>query len=270
MTIETPAALGMLRVMIISHEHRYVYIEVPRTGSTSVAKELREQYGGHLVLRKHATYRDFLRQASADERGYFSFSGIRNPLDVAVTRYAHLRANPMGHFTDPTEIAKRNSIASRVERRIYAWVHETDADFERFLRRWYLLPYDTWTSLDHKRVDIVLRFESLADDFAEALTRIGIHPVRRLPVVNATPGRDRDFARYYTPRAIRRAAWVFGPYMEEWGYAFPASWGTVKVPRWSKVLLRVARVFRAVYWKYFRFADYVKKRPGGVLAIPRH
>jgi hypothetical protein len=24
-----------------------------------------------------------------------------------------------------------------------------------------------------------------------------------------------------------------------------------------------------LYWKYFRFSDYVRKRPGGVLTIPR-
>ena len=48
-----------------------------------------------------------------------------------------------------------------------------DADFETFLRRWYVLPYDTWTSLDHRRLDMVMRTETLADDFATALQRIG-------------------------------------------------------------------------------------------------
>jgi hypothetical protein len=255
--------------VIISHKYRYIYVQVPRTGSSAVSKELEEQYAGQLILRKHATYRDFLRQATADERTYFSFSGVRNPLDVAVTRFVHLRTNPMGHFTDPVEVRERNSIASRLERRVYAWVQRTDADFESFLRRWYLLPYDTWTSLDHKRMDMILRFESLPADFGEALARIGVPPVRSLPTVNATPGRERDFGTYYTPKAIKRAIWVFGPYMQEWGYSFPESWGSVRVPYWSKALMRLVRLFRGVYWKYFRFADYVKRRPGGVLAVPR-
>jgi hypothetical protein len=247
--------------MIISHEHRYVYVEVPRTGSSAVRRELEEMYGGRMILRKHATYRDFLRQATDDEKTYFAFSGIRNPLDVAVTRYVHLKDNVKEHFTDAWSVKVRNSMAGRLERRIYDWVQRTDASFEAFLSRWYLLPYDTWTSLDHEKIDMVLRFEHLPDDFAEALRRIGLEPVRPLPVVNETPGRERDFAGYYTPAAIRRAAWVFGPYMEQWGYEFPESWGPVRVPGWSKLLMRFVRVYRAIYWKYLRFGDYVARRP---------
>ena len=81
--------------MMISHQHRYVYIEVPRTGSSAVRRELREMYDAEPILRKHATYRDFLRQASADEKTYFAFSGIRNPLDVAVTRVLQTVAGRM-------------------------------------------------------------------------------------------------------------------------------------------------------------------------------
>ena len=258
--------------MIISHRHRYVYVELPRTGSTAVSRELRENYDGHAILRKHATYRDFLRIASDEERSYFAFSGIRNPLDVTVTRYLHLKEDKRGRFTEPERIALRNSLAGRLERRIYRWVQDNDASFEDFLLRWYKVPYDTWAALDHKRMDAVLRLESLADDFERTLRQIGIEPVRPLPIVNATPERgvERTFADHYTPRAIRRAKWVFGPYMEEWGYSFPPEWGPMKVPLWSKLLLRATRGVRSVYWKYFRFGDYVKRRPGGVLPTPQN
>jgi hypothetical protein len=138
-------------------------------------------------------------------------------------------------------------------------MQRTGASFEAFLRRWYVLPYDTWTSLDHRRMDFIIHFESLADDFAELLRRMGLEPVRPLPIKNATPGRERGFVSYYTPGAIRRATWVFGPYMVEWGYRFPPEWGTVRVPVWSTALMRTVRLFRSVYWKYFRFGDYVKR-----------
>ena len=245
--------------MVISHEHRYVYVEVPRTGSSAIARELREHYGGEQILRKHATYRDFLRHATEDERSYFTFSGVRNPLDVAVTRYVHIKQNAKDHFTDPHHVSIRNSLASRLERRIYAWVKEKDADFETFLKRWYLLPWDTWTSLDHRGMDMIIRFENLADDFAVAIARIGLEPVRPLPVVNATPGKDGDFTSYDTPATRKRAAWVFGPYIEVWGYSFPPEWGRVRVPWWSRLLYRAARAVRGVYWRYLRFDDYVKK-----------
>jgi hypothetical protein len=246
--------------MIVSDAHRYVFIEMPRTGSRAVATELLEHYDGREVLWKHATYRDFLRHASDDQASYFAFSSVRNPLDVAVTRYAHLRANKDNRFTDQRQISMRHSLSGRIERRIHQWVVSHDADFEEFLRRWYLVPYDTWTTMDHRRLDFVMRTESLADDFDRALRRIGIDPVRRLPSVNETPGKSGDFADWYTPKARRRAAWVFGPYMREWGYAFPADWGRVRVPSWSTALQRLVRIPRMIYWKYLRYADYTKKR----------
>jgi len=254
--------------MIISHRHRYVFVEVPRTGSTAVSAELRENYDGHSIVRKHASYQDFLRVATAEEREYFTFSAVRNPLDIAVTRYVRLKDDVQQLYSDPRKVGVRNSISARLERRIYAWVQRTNADFAGFLRRWYLLPYDTWTTLDHKQMTAVLRFETLVADFGAALRQMGITPTRELPVRNATPGRDRDWERHYTPEAVRRAVWIFGPYMEAWGYAFPESWGPVRVPRWSYLLYRAAHVGRSVYWKYFRFADYVRRRPGGVFPMP--
>ena len=59
--------------MIISHRHRYVFVELPRTGSSAVRRELRELYDGVPILHKHSTYDEFRRQASEDERGYFVF-----------------------------------------------------------------------------------------------------------------------------------------------------------------------------------------------------
>ena len=255
--------------MIISHRYRYVFVEVPRTGSTAVSAELRENYDGQGILRKHASYRDFLRVASREEREYFTFSAVRNPLDIAVTRYVRLKDDVQQLYRDPIKVAVRNSASARLERRIHAWVQRTDADFESFLRRWYVLPYDTWTTLDHKRMDAVLRFESLPGDFEKSLSRMQITPVRRLPVLNATPGREADWTNYYTPAAIRRAVWVFGPYMDRWGYAFPSSWSNVSTPWWSHLLYRVAHVFRSIYWKHFRFADYVQRRPGGAMDVRR-
>jgi hypothetical protein len=246
--------------MIVSDAHRYVFIEMPRTGSRAVATELLEHYDGREVLWKHATYRDFLRNATEDQASYFAFSAVRNPLDVAVTRYAHLRANKDNRFTDRRQISLRHSLSGRIERRIHRWLVSRNASFEDFLLRWYVLPYDTWTSMDHRRMDLVMRTESLADDFDRGLRRIGIAPVRRLPEVNKTPGKTGGFAEWYTPKAIRRAAWVFGPYMKEWGYAFPEAWAPVRVPWWSTMLLKLVRIPRMVYWKYLRYADYTKRQ----------
>ncbi len=209
--------------MIIGHRHRYLFVELPRTGSTAIRQELRELYGGEPVLWKHATYEDFLRVASPDERRYFVFSAIRNPLDDAVSRYFKLRLDHKQRFTERP--GKHRNLANRlVDQRMFRFLDRTDADFPAFFLRYYRFPYDTWASLSHARMDYVMRFETLAEDFERVLRAIGIEPVRPLPVVNRTSGRERDFDVYYPPRVRGRARRVFGPYAERWGYQLPAEW----------------------------------------------
>jgi hypothetical protein len=55
----------------------------------------------------------------------------------------------------------------------------------------------------------------------------------------------------------------------EWGYEFPESWGRVRVPWWSGPFMRLVRIPRMIYWKYFRFADYLNRRPGGMAPTTR-
>ena len=76
--------------MIISHKYKYVFIELPRTGSTVIANELCRYYGGQTVLNTHATYRDFLKHYP-DLKHYYAFSSIRNPLDKTVSVYFKLK-----------------------------------------------------------------------------------------------------------------------------------------------------------------------------------
>lgn len=254
--------------MIISHRHRYVFIELPRTGSSTINQELRKNYDGQWLLGKHSTYHDFLRVASPDERSYFAFSGIRNPLDVTVSRYAQVLTDARERFSNEDKRRKRTSLPEKVENRVYDWVHRNNADFEAFLLHWYWLPYDTWSSMDHHKLDFVIRFEWLDGDFAEALRLIGLQPVRELPARNVTSGRSRDLDDYYTPAARRRAAWVFGPYMQEWGYAFPDSWGDVSVPAWSEAALRLLRLYRGAYWRFLRRAPTVKPRGRKAAELP--
>ena len=252
--------------MIVSHEHRYVFVEVPHTGSVAISKELRENYGGEQILRKHATYRDFLRQAAPEQRDYFPFAAVRNPLDLAVSRYFRFKLKDRPALGNPDWIAKHGSVAQKLDLRVAKWIVRTDASFEEFLLRWYRVPFDSWTSLDRSRYRSIIRFERLQADFDRTLREIGLEPVRPLPQANATPGRDRNWIQHYTPRARRRAVWVFGSYMKEWGYEFPSEWGNVRPPAWSNAYFRGARVARSVYWRFLRFRD--PRRPSKLSDSP--
>lgn len=239
--------------MIISHKHKYLFVELPRTASTAISRELRELYGGQSILRKHATYYDFLKIASHEEKQYFVFAGIRNPLDDAVSLYFKYRSDHKQKFTKLAEkMRKKRRLADYAAAIKFRFIRDTEADFPTYFKQFYKIPYNTWSDLSHKQFDFVIRFENLQEDFATALALIGIDQQRPLPIVNKTSGKERDFLSYYTPDIIPRAKRVFGPYMKQWGYEFPREWGDDEVSWWHRAEFEFFNLFRTVYWRYVR------------------
>ncbi|WP_017324760.1 sulfotransferase family 2 domain-containing protein [Synechococcus sp. PCC 7336] len=237
--------------MIISHQHRYVFIALPHTASTSISQELKEHYDGENILFKHSTYRDFLKLASADQRQYFAFSSIRNPIDEVTTRYFKYKTNHGGQFTNPSQFKPNGGWMTRTHRSQFAFV-QAGADFSTFFQRYYRLPYDNWSSLNHRQLDSVIRYESLQEDFSAVLDRLGLQQVRPIPVGNKTREKQSNPFIYFSPEARSRAKWVFGPFMQRWGYEFPADWQDIPVPPASEVAYRVASIPRQLYWRYWK------------------
>ncbi len=239
--------------MIISHNHKYLFIELPRTGSTAIARELRRNYDGVQILRKHSTFHDFMRIANDEEINYFKFSCIRNPLDDAVSRYFKLITNHRERFTDPIKRKKRRSIVERLETSLFNYVQKSGADFPTFFMKFYIFPYDNWASVCHTNLDFIIRFEKIQEDFDQALNLIGLEPVQPLPIHNKTSARNKNYNSYYTPRTIDRAKMVYGPFMEQWGYQFPPEWGETIVTSWSQFQFDILHFFRIFYWNHLRF-----------------
>lgn len=147
------------------------------------------------------------------------------PLDDAVSQYFKLKTDHNQRMSDPNRAPKSKPLLNRIiDRHVFRHLQRHDADFAAYFMRYQVLPYDRWSSLSHDQFNYIIRFEHLSDDFAEVLRRIGIEPKRRLPQINTTAARSRDYRDYYPPHTRSRARRVFGPYMERWGYAFPAEW----------------------------------------------
>jgi hypothetical protein len=239
--------------MVISHKYKYVFVELPRTGSSAIRTELCEHYDGSKILLKHSTYFDFLKNASEAEKDYFVFSCIRHPLDQTVSRYFKLKHNHRERFTRPKALKKRTPLVKLRDTTEFNFIQEHEADFAHYFLKYYKVPYCNWSILSHKDFDFVIRFENLADDFAKVLALLDIEPVRRLPEFNKTAQRNSNFFIYYTPETRERAKRVFGPFMKIWGYNFPPEWGEASVPWWNQLQFDFLNIFRVFYWKYLRF-----------------
>jgi len=240
--------------MIISDKHKYVFIEFPQTGCSAVARELMEYYDGRRILFKHAQYHEFLKQATPEQRSYFSFSTIRNPMDVIVSKYFKYKSDHENYANKKVKHGKlRKIIMPKVEEARRDFIVNNGADFESFFLKYYKWPYSAWSILSHHDLDYLMRFETLSEDFTGALEKIGIEPVRTLPQFNKTGLKSKDFTSYYeSAEARRRAIEVFGPYMKEWGYTFPGNWNETREtdPAFGKY--RFVNLFRKMYWSKLR------------------
>lgn len=237
--------------MIISHEHRYIFIELPATGTSAISAELCANYDGERILNKHSTYPTFLAQATPEEKKYFSFSCIRHPMDIAVSQFFKLKTDHF-KFEEPHYLADRNLLNRIVysRRRLdqLRFIRDNDADFASYFLRFFKRPYSNWSVISHDSLDFVIRFEQLNEDLEIALNKMGLDLARPLPIRNKTGDREQNFLDYYPENIRAQAKKVFQPFMLQWGYEFPSDWGKIENSALNNLYYRVLNIGRKFYW----------------------
>lgn len=99
--------------MVISDKYTYVFIQTPRTASSAISEELRNHYSGRSLLRKHAPYLEFKRIATKQEKSYFVFSTIRNPMDEIVSLYFKLKTDHRGAYSGSKHSLRRGGTCDK-------------------------------------------------------------------------------------------------------------------------------------------------------------
>ena len=224
--------------MIISHKYRYVFAEIPHTASHSIAHQLLKHYGGEQIHRHHSNITIFMGQADAKTRGYFKFASIRNPLDTAVTDYNKLLGNHKGQYTKEAALLRNGGFVTEQHLREFDFIHDNNADFPTFFRKFRNKLYNNWFLIGHRHYDHIIRFESLQDSFAQVLRKLGIEQVEAVGHTNPTRMKKKVFGEYYTPDVYGEVARSYGPFLQKWGYGFPSEWGDLKIPLTSTLQFR--------------------------------
>jgi hypothetical protein len=238
--------------MIISHQFHYLFIEMPLTASWAIHHELCNHYGGEPILHKHASYPEFRQIASAAEKDYFVFATVRNPLDVVVSQYFKLKNDHKGAFSKPE--SAHDFLVDYSDLKKYQFIQKYDASFADFFCKYFRRPYGDLIDYSADRLDIVIRYEYLQDDFARLLQKFGLDQIRPIPSSNKTQGKKGHWQSYYTPEIIGQAKRVFGPYMKRWGYTFPDEWGSHQVHWVDEWKYRALNSVRRVYVNRFKYS----------------
>ena len=181
--------------MIISHELKYVYIAIPKTGSSSITTKLRDNYefkhslmGYHQkfmkeeclykykmsgFLSKHCilkTVQWYFEAMGWDWDQYFKFAFVRNPLDRFVSSYRQRLQ------TDKTML--------------------TFKDFSE--RKWhYHSCYKYLEDIQGKiGVDFIGRFENLQADFEKIVSTILPNPRQELAILDKIHETRRGYSHF--------------------------------------------------------------------------
>lgn len=214
-------SVGRLAQMIISHQHRFVFAAIPKTGTHSVRQALREhmstedleQVGlfvnkrfpfeelarirhGHISLQQ---VRPFLGEEAFTS--YFKFAFVRNPFDRFVSYCAFMTRENGAFDRDPKEVMRRMLFELRPMHHVL------------------FQPQHGFVTDDggHLLADYIGRVEEMQASYDHICQRIGI-PSTELGQVNSSKrGRYRD---YYDQQLIDGVAQLYATDLKLFGYGF--------------------------------------------------
>ena len=212
---------------MISHKYRCIFVEVPKTGSTSVRailgkpwkphldlwqiKNHMENYWTHVGGRTNRVLEIFYlalpkqRRSNAGRKQfetYFKFGFVRNPWDRIVSLYER---KEVGQLRDKMTFEQ---FVDWIQYSSATCIHSSP---HRYQLDWFV---------DHNGnvlADFIGKFERLDEDWAFLATKLGIDEA--LPHWRANP-RERHYTEYYDARTREVIANKFRIDIERFGYDF--------------------------------------------------
>lgn len=207
--------------MLLSDQHQFVFIHVPKTGGDSISAALRQHADGVDASagdRKHWNARRTREALFGETHGrawgeYTSFGVIRNPWDQVHSDYHFCRQSP-----DPgPEFGNWRFKVLRTKQIDFPqFVEETCGTHGRAgssLWHHYLCDRNGRQMITH-----VLKHERLRDDWPVLCEALGIAPMQ-LPRLNVTHNRP-DYRHEYDSRSRYLVSRRFAADIEHFGYTF--------------------------------------------------
>jgi len=232
--------------MIISHEHKFIFLKTKKTAGTAIEAALSELCGPSCVI---TPYRE---ESEGDRKGLapqnYRIEHLLKPkrplwrrLLGRPERYYHPSVGYYEHM--PAHIA-RSYVGEEIwrgyfkfafdrnpwDRQISWYFYKTKTkgerpSFERFMasrRRAFVNNHDLYLDGDALAVDFLGRYEDLDADLNKALEMIGVGRKLDVPQSNVTPNKSerKDYRSYYTPETEALVAEWYTPEIKLLGYGF--------------------------------------------------
>ena len=190
---------------MISHQHKFIFVHIPKCGGTSVenffgAWEDREEFCLGVSTRQHWTLEQIFNKYP-DCKHYFKFTFVRNPFSRIVSEYFYIRwLKPRCVIAEISFKEFCLNLDDYLDKFANGAHHRTIADY-----------------LNEYPIDFIGRLESFQDDFNLVCDKIGIER-QELPYTNKT--KHKHYTEYYDDEIRDIVAKKYAKDIEYFGYKF--------------------------------------------------
>ena len=238
--------------MIISHKYKFIYIRPTKVAGTSIQVNLAKQCADDDIVTSVSGYnkksdkdtfviiprnnegyyghmppyqiKEHIGKSVWDE--YFKFTIVRNPYDLAVSRYFWNWSRPKKKITK--EITKNKikihmvqpSSYIRLIKKCFSNKNKTFADtIKYFDKQWKNTKYYFYDN-GNPICDFYIRYENLDEDYKKVCEKLGI-PYEKLPRIKVKQRTEKKhYSTYYTDKAKKRVSKIFRKEIIYFNYKF--------------------------------------------------
>ena len=203
---------------MISHKHKFVFICVPKTGSTSISNALKEYCIDLSPLKKHLTYSEYLnlnRRHEKVNKDYFFFAFVRNPFDRLVSQFRFTGK----HWWRRAGFQEESLCFEKYVKQIVAYDLPFSSHLYNSKKQSKSIHDKDWSQLQFlsENLDFIGRFENLQEDFNIVCDKIGI-PKQQIPHKNKR--KHKHYTEYYDEETKQIVAEKYANDIEYFGYEF--------------------------------------------------
>jgi len=202
---------------VISHEHKFVLVLLPKTGTTSLASVISNNPGLYNDVKLGSGVGRHYDMLGESELNYFKIATCRNPFPrvVSLWKYWNRRLSKKDVPTTGFSYFVKNY--TKMQKKILrcSWVGTKDKI--HFCTCVVGVSLSTHNRLSHTDIDFWIRTENLQKDFNTICDKIGI-PRQQLPRKNET--KHKHYTEYYDEETKQIVAERYAKDIEYFNYEF--------------------------------------------------
>ncbi|WP_298287497.1 sulfotransferase family 2 domain-containing protein [uncultured Lutibacter sp.] len=214
---------------MVSHKHKCIFVHIPKTGGETITSLFEDNDSN---IPKHANARqikEYLGEKVWSE--YFKFTVVRNPYDLVVSMYSHLRKPIYKKEEIISKYGKAilnpiNACKTACENNFNVYCEEVffnnQIQVEQFRDQWsvfHFQPQMDWiTNKDEEIiVDFIIRFENFNQDFLNVIKKLKLN-IKEIPCENKSA--HKHYSKYYSANELEIISKHYSKDIKQFNYSF--------------------------------------------------